>query len=166
MSIISVLLNNFLDLVWLSSIDPLIFHFGSCVRESKCQVQGERDRERGTEDKREGEERECEVHAQLSKCREITLWRKTENRDAVFILDWWCSDCRMANIDISKYHHKSPSSQEAAEDWISGALLLTNIPYNRGQKHLHFSRSSTTNLRGKKKSSALHLNKVPFLFNP
>lgn len=43
-------------------------------------------RERGTEDKREGEEHECEVHAHLSKCRGITLWRKTENRDAVFIL--------------------------------------------------------------------------------
>lgn len=56
------------------------------VSESKSQVQGERDRERGTEDKREGEERECEVHAHLSKCRGITLWRKTENRDAVFIL--------------------------------------------------------------------------------
>lgn len=40
------------------------------------------------EDKREGEERECEVHTHMSKCRGITLWRKTENRDAVFILGW------------------------------------------------------------------------------
>lgn len=53
---------------------------------AKYQVQGERDRDRCREDKREGEERECEVHTHMSKCRGITLWRKTENRDAVFIL--------------------------------------------------------------------------------
>lgn len=51
-------------------------------RESKCQVQGERDRDRGTEEEygRRGHEAErkhdCALHAYMSKFRAMALWSK------------------------------------------------------------------------------------------